>query len=126
MLEYVEKLKNYKILFVEDETSITDIISSTFIKLDINFLTAVNGEEALKELHLHNDIDLVITDINMPVMNGLDMIREAQKIKNNLKFIIMSAHTEKDYFDTAKELNVTDYIVKPFDFMVLLKIVDKY
>jgi YesN/AraC family two-component response regulator len=62
--------------------------------------------------------DLVVTDINMPVMNGLDLI---ENIRNTLDLhipvYIMSAHTEQRYIDRAKELEVENYIMKPFDFI---------
>jgi YesN/AraC family two-component response regulator len=115
--EKIEKLKALKILFVEDEKNLREIIGETFTKLEVQFDTAENGQIAL-EMIKEKSYDLVVTDINMPVMNGLDLI---ENIRNTLDLhipvYIMSAHTEQKYIDRAKELEVENYIMKPFDFI---------
>lgn len=123
MQEKIAKLKELKLLFVEDEKDLLDIISDTLIKLQANFLTASNGEEALKVLQEHNDIDAVITDINMPVMNGLDMIKIIKEKQPDLTIIIMSAHTETEYIEKAEEYGVNDYLLKPFDFIKFIELI---
>jgi CheY-like chemotaxis protein len=75
VLDKVKKLQKFKLLFVEDEESLIDIISETLNKLEFNFLIAHNGEEGLKFLEQHDDIDVIITDLNMPVMTGIEMIK---------------------------------------------------
>ncbi len=76
MQEKIDKLKLLKLLFVEDEEDLIDIITDTLNKLQANFLTAKNGEEALSIINENPDIDVLITDINMPVMNGLTLINK--------------------------------------------------
>jgi len=122
MQEKIEKLKTLKLLFVEDEEDLIEIITDTLNKLNANFLTACNGEEALKIIDENDDISVIITDINMPVMNGLDMIEELNKNKVDIPIIIMSAHTELDYLNKAKELGVSDYLLKPFDFIKFIEL----
>ena len=117
MQEKIAKLKELKLLFVEDEEDLLQIIDDTLKKLNLNFLTAKNGEEALKVLEQNNDIDYVITDINMPVMNGLDMIKIIKEKKYEVGVVIMSAHTETEYITKAEEYGVEDYLLKPFDFI---------
>jgi YesN/AraC family two-component response regulator len=91
----------------------------------LNFLTANNGEEAL-ELYKNNlDIDLIITDINMPKMNGLALIENVRDIDASLPVIIMSAHTEQEYIKKAAQLGVTSYLLKPFDFIKFIDLVSK-
>jgi len=123
MQDKIAKLKKIKILFVEDEPDLLNIISDTLNKLGANFLTANNGKEGLEILEKNSDIDLIVTDINMPVMNGLDMISEIRKKGNNVTSIIMSAHSEPEYLKRAKELNISDYILKPFDFLKFINLV---
>ena len=123
MQEKIEKLRSLKLLFVEDEDDLIEIITDTLNKLDSNFLTAKNGEEALSIIEKNPDIDIIITDINMPVMNGLVMIKELRDKGNNTPIIIMSAHTETDYIDKAKEYDVEDYLLKPFDFIKFIDLV---
>lgn len=117
MKEKIEKLKALKILFVEDEKNLREIIGETFTKLEVQFDTAENGQVALAMIKDY-PYDLVVTDINMPIMNGLELI---ENIRNTLDLhipvYIMSAHTEQRYVDRAKELEVENYIMKPFDFI---------
>lgn len=123
MQEKIAKLKELKLLFVEDEKDLLDIISDTLVKLQANFLTASNGEEALEVLRANSDIDAVITDINMPVMNGLDMIKIIKEEQPDLTIIIMSAHTETEYIEKAEEYGVKDYLLKPFDFIKFIELI---
>lgn len=122
MQEKIKKLKKLNLLFVEDEDALLEIISETLIKLDANFLTASNGEEALEIVKNNSDISVIITDINMPIMNGLEMIKELNKQGSTIPIIVMSAHTELDYIKKAKELGVIDYLLKPFDFIKFIEL----
>ncbi|WP_206732213.1 response regulator [Halarcobacter bivalviorum] len=123
MEEKIEKLRSMKLLFVEDEEDLIEIISDTLDKLDSNYLTAKNGEEALKLVEDNPDLSMIITDINMPVMNGLEMIEELKAKNINLPIIVMSAHTELEYINKAKELGVNDYLLKPFDFIKFINLI---
>ncbi len=123
MQEKISKLKQIKILFVEDEEDLVGIISDTLTKLQANFITAYNGKIALDIINNDSEIDLVVTDINMPIMNGLELIEEVRKTNKDLPFIIMSAHTEPEYIKSAESLGVTDYLLKPFDFIKFINLV---
>jgi len=123
--ESIDHLKKLKFLFVEDEKDLMDIISETLQKLGVDFLTANNGEEGLAILKEHaNDIDIIVTDISMPVMNGLEMIKEVKSLYPNLEIIIMTAHTESKYMIEAKEYGVNDYLLKPFDFIKFIELIN--
>ena len=123
MQEKIKKLKSLKLLFVEDEEALLEIITDTLHKLEANFLTAKNGEEALTLVDKNSDIDVIITDINMPIMNGLVMINELNNRGSKIPIIIMSAHTEIDYINKAKDLGVDTYLLKPFDFIKFIDLV---
>jgi YesN/AraC family two-component response regulator len=123
MQEKIQKLRELKLLFVEDEEDLITIIEDTLKKLQSNFLTARNGEEALRVLEEHNDIDAVITDINMPQMNGIELIEQMNKKGLTIPIVVMSAHTESEYIDKAKELGVKDYLLKPFDFIKFIDLI---
>lgn len=123
MHDKIQKLKALKLLFVEDEEDLITIIEDTLRKLQSNFLTARNGEEALKVLENHPDIDAIITDINMPLMNGLEMIEQINKKGLTMPVIVMSAHTEAEYIDKAKALGVKNYLLKPFDFIKFIDLI---
>lgn len=111
-------LSNITILYIEDEKMIRDEVSYFFSKYVKNFHTATNGQEGLE---LYNQIkpDLIITDIQMPKMNGLDMIKEINNKK--IPIIITTAFSDIDYFLKAIELNVSKFIIKPINLMELVK-----
>jgi len=123
MQDKINKLRQLKLLFVEDEMDLVEIITDTLQKLDANFLSAKNGQEALDLIEKNDDIDIIVTDINMPVMNGLVMIKKLRDKGNNTPIIIMSAHTETDYINKAKELGVDNYLLKPFDFIKFIDLI---
>jgi len=123
MQEKIAKLQSVKILFVEDETDLVTIISDTLNKLKANFETAENGQVALEKFKEHNDFDLIVTDINMPIMNGLELIKNVRELNKEIPVIIMSAHTEPEYIKSAEDLGVDNYLLKPFDFIKFINII---
>ncbi|MCK5111604.1 MAG: response regulator [Arcobacteraceae bacterium] len=127
MQDKIAKLRKVKILFVEDEEDLITIISDTLNKLQANFETAANGQLAFDKIINEESeaFDLVVTDINMPVMNGLELIEKVQQINEDLPFIIMSAHTEPEYIKKAEELGIDNYLLKPFDFIKFINLVAK-
>ena len=122
----IASIKKFKILFVEDEKDLQTIVSGTFSKIGFDFFVAGDGREALEIISKDKEISLLITDINMPVMNGLDLIKEAKKISPSMKVIIMSAHNEEEFVRKASDLGVDDYLIKPFDFMKFIDIAANY
>lgn len=123
MQEKINKLRQLKILFVEDEEDLLSIISDALTKLQANFVTATNGVKALEVIDANSDIDLIVTDINMPHMNGLELLKELSDKGMKIPVIIMSAHTETEYINKAKEYGVTEYLLKPFDFIKFIDLV---
>ena len=121
--EKIAKISKFQVLFVEDEQDLVDIISNTLSKLQIKNFTASNGKIGLEILHANPEIDIIVTDINMPIMDGLEMIREIRKTNQNIKIIIMSAHNESEFKEEANNLGINDYLVKPFDFMQFIEII---
>lgn len=123
MQEKIQQLRKLKLLFVEDEEELLNIICDALKKLEINYLTASNGVEALEVISQNSDIDTIITDINMPHMNGLEMIKKLKEQGKNIPTIVMSAHTEEEYIQKAKEYGVDKYLLKPFDFINFIDII---
>ena len=123
MQDKIAKLKSIRILFVEDEEDLCNIISDTLTKLQANFQTANNGKIALDKFKEDDTFDLIVTDINMPVMNGLELIKNIRDMGSNIPVVIMSAHTEPEYIKSAEELGVKNYLLKPFDFIKFINLV---
>lgn len=113
-----ELLSNITILYVEDEAMIREEVSYFFSKYVKNFYTANNGVEGL-ELFKKVNPDIIITDIQMPEMNGLDMIKMINRKK--IPIIITTAYSDIDYFLKAIELNINKFIIKPIDLIELVK-----
>jgi len=103
------------ILYVEDEIDIQTKVVKYLSRLFKNVFSASNGEEAL-ELYKKNSIDIVVTDIHMPKMNGLDLIKKIKEINGEQESIIISAFSDTKYFIDAIHHNVHDYVIKPIDF----------
>lgn len=76
--------------------------------------TAENAESALQYIK-HNPVDIIITDVTMPGMTGLEMIQEIHRIKQHISFIVMSGFQEFDYVKKAMNLGVKNYLVKPIN-----------
>lgn len=121
----VKYLKSQTVLFVEDEEVAREILAKVLSKMFKNVITASNGLEAYEKFErasLSSDkIDLIISDINMPIVNGLDMLENIRKIDNFVPAIFVTARSETSNILRAIDLNVTNYIIKPIQTDVLLK-----
>lgn len=121
----VKYLKSQTVLFVEDEEVAREILAKVLSKMFKNVITASNGLEAYEKFELasnsSNKIDLIISDINMPIVNGLDMLENIRKIDNFVPAIFVTARSETSNILRAIDLNVTNYIIKPIQTDVLLK-----
>lgn len=108
-------LKDCVVLYVEDEKSVqmqTQMILKDFVK---EVYLASNGEEGLK-IALEKDIDIIVTDILMPVMNGIEMLKKLKNEHNRtIPTIITTAFTETEYLMEAIALKVDGFIMKPIN-----------
>ena len=110
-------LSNISILYVEDEKMISDEVSFFFEKYVKNFHTASNGEEGLA-LFKEVKPDILITDIQMPKMNGLEMIKEIGN--TSVPIIITTAYSDMDFFLKAIELKISMFVIKPINLIDLI------
>ncbi|MCF7913304.1 MAG: SpoIIE family protein phosphatase [Candidatus Cloacimonetes bacterium] len=118
----MEKL-DISILYVEDEEYIRNNMAKSLLRRVETIHTASNGEEGLEKFK-EFEPDLVITDIRMPVMNGLDMIKKIRRLKNTTKIIMLSAHSDTRSLLEAIEIGVNGYILKPFQTKQLFKLIE--
>ncbi|MCR5580717.1 MAG: response regulator [Pseudobutyrivibrio sp.] len=116
-----------KVLLVDDEPF---ILQGLQVLVDwqeegYEIATAINGKEAY-EYVLSNQVDLIIADIKMPVMTGLELLKELREnCKNDIYFVILSGYAEFNYAQEALRYNCTDYILKPVERDQLLSILRK-
>ncbi len=116
--ELKEVTKEFKVLYVEDNLSIKNSMSQYLKKLFLEVVTANDGLEGL-EHYKSQTFDIVISDLSMPRMSGLDMLKEIKKLNENQAILITSAHSESEYMFGAIKLGVDGYVIKPVDFAQL-------
>lgn len=107
-------LKELKVLLVEDEENISRLLKDAIGDNFHSFIVASDGVEG-RELFLKIKPDIVITDIMMPRLSGLDMAKELKQINPDIPIIILSAFSEKEKLFDAIDIGVTKYFLKPFD-----------
>jgi diguanylate cyclase (GGDEF)-like protein len=115
-----EILKKLKLLYVEDEEEIRDQLSR-FLKRRVGTLyTAKNGEEGAELFREHRP-DLVVTDIKMPVMNGLEMAEAIREVDRDVPIIVATAFNELKYFMKSIEVGIDEYVLKPVNTDALME-----
>jgi len=118
----IKRTKKLKILYVEDDkesrTQVVKTLDNFFEHIDI----ATNGIDGLLQYKSkeNNFYDLVISDINMPRMNGIDMIKNIFKINNTQNVLIVTAHNNSEYLEELINLGIKNYIHKPISIKSLL------
>lgn len=111
-----ELLNQLTILYVEDQNEIREFTSSILASFVKNVYTAANGLEGVEVFKKYKDeIDLIITDINMPKLNGLDMYKEISELKKNVHAIVTTAHADSSFYQKALNLDIISYTLKPID-----------
>lgn len=121
----LKDLNNYSLLLVENEKGIRENLYDYFSLLFENVFAAKDGVEAL-ELYSSNDIDLIITDIKMPNMDGIELVKVIRQQDTKIKIIIISAHTDVDFLLQSIPLKLIEYVVKPLNEMKISNILKKF
>ncbi len=109
-----------KILVVDDETDLEVLIKQKFRQKirdhQYDFIFAVNGRHALEQLEKHTDVDVVLSDINMPEMDGLTLLTKLNEQNGLMKSVIVSAYGDMENIRSAMNLGAFDFITKPVNF----------
>jgi two-component sensor histidine kinase len=116
---------NISVLFVDDNESVRQLYQRILEKHVNHFYIAKDGHHGL-ELYKKYKPDLVVTDINMPVMDGLEMVKEIKAQYPSVKIVLMSAYNEKDNFIESINLGVDGYLIKPIEAKKLLSLIDEF
>lgn len=106
----------FRILIADDDKIEREGIKFLMAKygFPLEIMEAKHGRAALELLQAH-EVDVLLTDIKMPFMDGLQLAREARALKPQLKILILSGHGEFDYAKTAISLQVSNYLLKPIE-----------
>jgi excisionase family DNA binding protein len=102
-----------RVLVVDDEASIRELLSKTLALAEYEVDTAPDGRSAIERLRLGN-YDLLIADLKMPGLDGLSLIREAKRLKSELPVIIITGFSTESSAIEAVNLGVAGYLTKPF------------
>lgn len=106
-------MKTEKVLIVDDEKNIRLALRKALEKLELEIETAVSGEEALERL-VKTHLALVLLDLKLPGMDGMDVLKRMREKKDMTKVIIITAHGTVDNAVEAMKLGAVDFIQKPF------------
>jgi class 3 adenylate cyclase/AmiR/NasT family two-component response regulator len=118
-----------KILVVDDEADLEVLIKQKFRQKirqnEYEFIFAINGRHALEQLEQHPDVDVVLSDINMPEMDGLTLLSRLNEKNALLKSVIVSAYGDMDNIRTAMNRGAFDFVTKPVNFSDLEITIDR-
>ena len=121
-----------KILVVDDEKDMQSLFKQRFRKEikneELDFMFALSGEEALNTLNtMKQEAVLILSDINMPGMSGLELLEQIKKSYVSPPPVVMmiTAYSDDENYSTAKQLGADDFLTKPIDFKYLKNILKK-
>jgi FixJ family two-component response regulator len=117
-------MSGISVLFVDDEADIRDSFAQRFAR-QYEVRVAANGHEALDVLNGHNNITVVVTDIRMPGMTGLELIANAKGLDPDLGFIVISGHGDTEDVISAFRLGARNFLRKPYRFAELERAIEE-
>ena len=122
--ELLEKLQNLTILYAEDEVGIRKNITDSLRYYAKEVFEASDGEEAYL-IYKDKKPDIILSDIHMPKMDGIKLVKKIREEDSRTSIIMITAHTDKNYLLEAVELHMEKYLVKPIDLDQLLTALEK-
>lgn len=121
--EIVKKSLKLKLLYVEDNVDARESTHELLSDFFMDITLGVNGEDGLEKFK-NSNFDLVITDINMPRMNGLEMAKAIKELDSSVKIIVVSAHNENSYIKKGENF-IDGYLFKPLNMSQFLQEIQK-
>ncbi|MFQ3675119.1 MAG: response regulator, partial [Endomicrobiia bacterium] len=117
-------MNKHKILVIDDEQGIRDMVSYTLLKEGYAVFTAANGAEGVEQV-IKNDIDVAITDIKMPGMDGIEVLKKIKEVKPEVEVIVATGYGSTETAVESLRKGAYDYINKPFNIDELSSLVSK-
>lgn len=124
MLNNILVLKNKSVLLAEDDEIIKENIADVLKMLFNKVYTAENGKLAF-ELYEEENIDIIISDIKMPMMDGLHLVEKIREKDYEIPIILLTNFTQQEFLMQAVNLSIDGYIIKPVEFEILLDTIQK-
>ncbi|MCB0504941.1 MAG: response regulator [Cyclobacteriaceae bacterium] len=114
------------LLIVDDSESIRELISGNLTDAGYNVIKAVNGQDGLDKLN--REVKLIVTDLNMPIMDGITMVKNIRSNPDykHMPIIMLTTESQLEKKNAARMAGATAWIVKPFDEDKLLGVVKKF
>lgn len=133
MLDYMllkKYSKDISILFVEDDADIRNETKELLEEIFLNVHIAIDGKDGLdKYLKFYKEnnayYDLVITDIKMPNMNGIDLCKAIYEQNNKQTILVLSAHNENEYLIKLINIGIRQFLLKPLEYKIFLDVIFK-
>lgn len=122
MDKVIEYSKDLTLLYVEDNDDAREMTTMILEDFFNTIIVAIDGEDGYKKFK-ENEIDLIITDINMPNLNGLEMADKIRQINQEVPIIVLSAHNEDNFFIDSIQIGINGYLLKPIDIDQLTNVV---
>lgn len=117
--ENYRTLKNYTVLIAEDDQVALNSLCNTLKRYFNKVITASDGYEAYRK-SLENSIDLIVTDMRMPYLDGTEFIKKVREIHSDLPIIFMSAYQDSETLLKVIPLHITEYLIKPIEISKIL------
>jgi DNA-binding NtrC family response regulator len=109
-----------KVLLVDDESAFVDALSRRLTKRELNVAAAFSGLEALDKLNREHDIDVVVLDVKMPGMDGIETLKAIKSAYPLVEVIMLTGHATVESAIEGMKLGAMDYLMKPCDMDVLM------
>jgi len=120
----IKRTKRLTVLYVEDSRETREVACEFLDIFFGNIVTAVDGEDGWKKYHSQK-FDLVITDIEMPKKNGLELISQIRETNSNIPLLVLSAYSDEKYFLEAIKCGLDAYLLKPFEMEQFIDVIFK-
>ena len=114
-----------KILVIDDSETIRQQVKQALAATGYEIVEAIDGVDGLEKLRERNDLDMALCDVNMPRMNGLDMIAEVQRTGPKIPILMLTTEGQPSLIRRAREAGAKGWIVKPFKPELLVAAVTK-
>lgn len=115
---------SWKILVIEDDTDLSDLIRSVLEKANYRVFCAATGCEGIR-LHDRNKPDLILLDLRLPEMDGIEILHHIRKYDDKVLVVVLTGYACPDTIREAAELDVSEYLSKPFANKHLLDVIGK-
>jgi YesN/AraC family two-component response regulator len=119
------ELDKLRVLYAEDDDVTRNTLEPILAKFFGEVVAVEDGEKGVESFRTYfndgNNIDIIVSDINMPKMNGLEMLKNIREIDTQIPAVLITAHSEADFLLEAINLNVSQYLVKPVKLNLLFE-----